>query len=450
MKSLFKKRARHSWDWNTIPIDDFKKISLKKDFLWGSGSCEYQVSGASNCSSTNWAAWEKEQKNGIKHNQRSGNSADHWNRYKEDIQLMKALHLNAYRFSLDWGKIEPLEGIYNDEAIQHYIDVCQELINNNITPMITLFHFVCPVWFEKKGGFEKEENIEYFIRFSKKMFFVLEKQVKLWCIINEPSVYTLMGYIFGDYPPGKKSFYLAGVVLKNLLKAHCDVYQLLKSTPQGKKAEFGIVYSSLKTFPRHRLNILIYLFCCYFNYIKNGAFLNFFKTGRFNWITPLGKKVSYTCKVAPNCIDFFGLNYYSRVVVRFKDIFCKTGSCYPDEIMTDMPFAIHAEGLYDAIQEASEFRLPIYITENGIADSRDDRRELFIRRHLYVMSKAIEDGFDVRGYFYWSLTDNFEWTDGFLMNFGLYHVNFSTQERTLRLGALCYKQIIINSIEANP
>ena len=113
--------------------------------------------------------------------------------------------------------------------------------------------------------------------------------------------------------------------------------------------------------------------------------------------------------------------------------------------MTDIPFAIYPEGFYDAIKEASQFNIPIYITENGIADCRDDRRATFIKRHLYVMSKAIEDGYDIRGYFYWSLIDNFEWIEGFLMKFGLYDVDFKTQQRTLREGANCYKKIIENA-----
>lgn len=444
-------RAKSRWNWHELTEHDLTYLQIPKDFLWGSGSCEYQHSGAENCSHNNWAEWEEKQIVGkaytIKQNQKSGISVDHWHRYKDDILLMKNLELNAYRFSLDWGEIEPEEGLYNYEAIQHYIDLCDELKRHGITPMVTLLHFTYPQWFDKKGGFEQEENIVFFIRFCKHMFNILQSRVTLWCTINEPPVMVLMGYILGEFPPGKKNRPLAGIVFKNLLKAHCEVYQALKALPGGPEAQIGIVHSSIHLVSLHWWNIITVGFAFYFNHIKNNAFIKYFKTGKFIWYPHLGKPIRYTNPNAPQCLDFFGLNYYSRIVIGFREIFSKSliGNCYPGETMTDMPYPIYPEGLYHELMDAAQFNVPIYVTENGIADDRDDRRELFIKRHLYVMSKAIAHGCDVRGYFYWSLTDNFEWVDGFSMCFGLYEVNFQTQQRSLRQGASCYKTIIQNA-----
>jgi beta-glucosidase len=447
-----RKAANTEWNWHAIEATELDQFKVPEGFLWGTASCEYQHSGAENCSHNNWAAWEEKKiggkKTSIKNGQKSGPSNDHWNRYKDDIQLMKELGVNSYRFSLDWGEIEPEEGVFNQTAIAHYQDLCDELKKHSITPMVTLLHFTYPHWLELKGGFEKEENIEYFVRFSKHMFIALQEKVKLWCIINELPIVVLMGYILGDFPPGKRDLKLAGFVLKNLLKAHCTVYQTLKSLPGGDQAQLGIVHSSIKFTPRHWWNIIEVLVSFYFNHIKNNKFINFFKYGTFEWLTSWGKKIKYFNKNAPKCFDFFGLNYYSRIVVGSKGFFSLSlfPTCFSGEIMTDMPYAIYPEGLYYAIKEAAEFGVPIYITENGIADCHDDRRELFIKRHLYVMGKAINAGYDVRGYFYWSLTDNFEWTDGYSMHFGLYKVNFLTQERTLRKGSACYKTIIENTV----
>ena len=357
---------------------------------------------------------------------------------------MKELGVNSYRFSVEWSEIEPREGYFDEAVIQHYVDVVDELIKNDITPMITLFHFTYPQWFSLRGGFEDSRNISYFVRFSKKIFSVLQGKVKLWCTINEPTVIMLMGYMLGEFTPGKTDFYLAGVVLRNLLQAHCAVYETLKAQPGGKEAQIGIVHAALKFVPRRWWNPIEAIPCAYFTHVKYDAILHFFLTGNFEWYTPYGLKVSYTNKKAKKSLDFFGLNYYSRAVIGMQMNLERPldGICFPGEVMTDMPYASYPEGLYEAIKDVSRLKVPIYITENGIADCRDDRRATFIKRYIYSMSKAIEDGYDVRGYFYWTLTDNFEWSEGFLMSFGLYKVDYKTQKRTLREGSKAYQDII--------
>lgn len=440
------------WDWSKLNVND---IVLPK--LCGVAMSEYQNSGAGHCPDSNWAAWEKKGThngyNTIHDNQKSGFACNFWNNYKNDVQLVKELGCNAFRLSVEWSIIEPREGEFNQDAIDHYRDLCDELIRNGITPMITLHHFTHPQWFEAKGAFEQEKNIPYFERFCVRMFEALRDKVQLWCTINEPGPYVFQGYINAAFPPGKKDMYLAGQVLKNMLIAHTRVYKKLKSLPGGADAEIGIVHQYLPFEAHSSWNLLEGATCLFMNHVFNDVIMHFLKTGVLS-----STSLSLSIKIpdAPKCNDFIGLNFYSRVVIKSnvlgslwdmnfnQDTFGKP-SCFQGEVMTDMQYPMYPEGLYNAIKAVAKLGKPIYITENGVPDGRDDRRALFIERYLYAMSRAIKEGCDVRGYFYWSLMDNFEWDEGYAKKFGLYEVDFATQKRTLRPGAECYKRAISTS-----
>ena len=433
----------NDWDWDKI---DPSNMNFPKNFLWGSATCEYQNSGAQNCPNNNWATWEnafdENGKSRIKNAQKSKKSTDHYNLYKEDIYLMKNLGLNSYRFSIEWSLIEPEEGKFDNEAIEHYKNLIDELIKNGITPMITLHHFTTPNWFHEKGSFEKEENIDYFVRFSSFVFNQFSNKVNLWCTINEPAIYSFVGYVLGRFPPGEVDLQKAGDVLKNLLIAHTKVYEKLKSLPNGQNSKIGIVHNILKFEPYNSWNPIESIPCSYLSDITSNAVVEFFKTGYFNFYIPLKAYTTYE-NFDPK-LDFVGLNYYSHPLLKMQISYSEPlySSCYEGQEMSDYTFRLYPEGLYRAIEEISAFNVPIYITENGIPDNNDTKRSVFINRYLYALSKAIEDGFDVRGYFYWTLVDNFEWNEGFLVKFGLYDVDFDTQQRTLKPGALAYKKII--------
>lgn len=446
--------ARTCWDWQKLKVND---IVLPN--LCGVAMSEYQNSGAGHCPDSNWAEWEKKgTHNGfptIHGNQKSGFACDFWNNYKNDIKLVKELGCNAFRLSVEWSIIEPREGEFNQAAIDHYRDLCDELIRNGITPMITLHHFTHPQWFEKKGAFEQEKNIAYFVRFCVRMFEALQDKVKLWCTINEPGPYVFQGYISGVFPPGQSNLPMAATVLKNMLIAHTRVYKKLKSLPGGKDAQIGIVHQYI-TFEAHSWNLLEAAPCVFMRYIFNDVIMHFLQTGQ---LFPNIPYLRTTIPDAPECNDFIGLNFYSHIVIESnilgslwdlninKEMFGKP-SCFQGEVMTDMPYSVYPEGLYDAIKAVAKLGKPIYITENGVPDECDDRRPLFIKRYLYAMSRAIKEGCDVRGYFYWSLMDNFEWNEGYTKKFGLYEIDFATQKRMLRPGAECYKRAIRTSPRA--
>ena len=443
---LHYKHPELHWDWKKI---DTNKMIFPKNFSWGTATASHQVEGG--CENNNWYLWESaKDENGnprIKDNQKAGLACNHWNKYKEDIHLIKKLGVTHYRFSLEWSKIEPKQGSYDEDVINHYSNVIDSLIQEKITPVITLHHFTNPIWFDELGGFEKEKNIDYFIDFCKMIFTQYSSRVKDWCTINEPEVYSVMGYFAGIFPPGKKEPQLAVEVLKNLLVAHTSVYKALKSLPNGKDSKIGIVKNIMQFDPYRRWNLLDWIVCRITNKIYNGIALSYLEKGTININYPFFVKLKLSSKEAALATDFFGLNYYSHSHLKFKfdsyEFF--ENKFFNHDTMTDMPYVIYPEGLYRAIKQSEKINKPIIITENGIADAVDDRRSLFIERYIYAMSQAIEEGVNVEGYFYWSLMDNFEWAEGYDMRFGLYEVDFKNQNRKLRKGSHKFVDIINES-----
>lgn len=431
------------WDWASIDTDDLK---FPEGFIWGVASAAHQVEGGH--TNNNWAAWENSSyadgRPHILNNEKVGAACEHWERYPEDIRLMQELGVSSYRFSISWSKVMPAEGVVDTLALQHYADVCDSLIAAGISPMVTLHHFEHSLWFEEMGAFEKEGNIAHFVEFSEAVYNALKDRVTYWCTINEPAVFVIAAYFDGHFPPGKQDPKLAAVVLKNLFKAHVAVYQRLKSLPGGDKAQIGIVKNMHQIDPIHPWNLLDRLLARTVNKGFNGSFITTFRDGyyRFHFPTLVGEAEAIAD--APNTLDFVGLNYYSHNGMAFSLDLDKALETlmYPGEAPTDMTYTIYPEGLYRAIQEISVLGRPIIITENGIADAKDDRRGDFIRRYVYAVSKAIADGYDVRGFHYWSLTDNFEWDLGYGQRFGLYHVDFATQKRTLREGSKEFQRIV--------
>ncbi len=427
--------------------ENFKVLTevFPEDFMWGTATAAHQVEGGN--INNNWHTWEhalnSENKPTIKNQDKSGKAADHWNRYPEDIQLMKDLGLNAYRFSIEWSKIEPQNNMIDRNAVQHYHDLVDSLLAAGITPMMTLHHFTQPKWFDDLGGFEKEENAKHFVEFSKIVFEEFVDKVNYYCTINEPNVFVTGGYVRGDFPPGKKDPELAGTVLFNLLKAHTLVYRTLKKLPGGKKAKIGIVKDIFVFEPLNRFHPGDWLVARTVDKAFNESTLEFLKTGYYNFDFP-PVQISKKYPMAKGSYDFAGLNYYSHIVFNFS--FDQDKALEPhmpkDEIKTDMEYTMYPEGLYTAIKRISSLGAPIIITENGVADRDDDMRSEYIRKHLAAVSKAMKEGYDIDGYFYWSLMDNFEWAEGYDMKFGLYALDTLSQKRTLRKGALTLKNII--------
>jgi len=442
--SSFKKTSPLiKWDWETINTDE---MTFPNDFIWGTASAAHQVEG--NNENSNFAWWEKQvDESGISRIKNRDNSrvaCDHWNRYPEDIQLMKTLGTNAYRFSVSWSKIMPQENTIDSSALLHYVQVCDSLIASGITPVVTLHHFTHPIWFMEKGGFAKEENIPDFIEFATLVFNALSDKVPYWCTFNEPGVYVIAAYFNGNFPPGRSEPKMAAAAYLNMIRAHVQLYDELKTTEAGKNAAIGIVKNFQQFDPMHRNDLRDWAICHMVDGAFNESFLEAFRSGKFKFSFPTLVSVNEEIEGAAGKLDFLGLNYYSHNAMDFSlniDASLEL-KLYPGETPSDMDYTMYPEGIYRAIKRASTLDVPIIITENGIADSLDDRRGLFIQQYLYAVHRAMQEGADVKGYFYWSLMDNFEWDLGYGMRFGLYEVDFETQQRRLREGSKEYVRIV--------
>jgi beta-glucosidase len=394
-------------------VDD---LIFPKNFLWGSATSAHQVEGNNN--NNQWWIWEQEGGH-IADGTVSGLACDQYNRYKEDIQLMKELGHQCYRFSLEWSRIEPEQGRFNAKEIEHYRDVLATLVDNGITPMVTLHHFTNPIWLQKMGAWENSEIIDLFERFTIHVAEELGDLIFFWNTINEPMIVAFLGYLIGEHPPNKRNMPLYLKVAVNLIKSHAKSYQAIHQTVKNvKRPQVGIVASLVSFEPSD----------------PNWWFLDGMATGTIG--PPFAKNEQYPPLKGSS--DFIGVNYYTRFLI-------KEG--IPDPIngpgeKNDMGWEIYPQGLLNLLITLKQYNRPIYITENGICTAQDESRAKFIIQHLSSIYRAMQQNVVIRGYLYWSLMDNFEWAQGFAKRFGLVEVNYETLERKSRPSAYLYRDII--------
>lgn len=393
---------------------DKQFLAFPKGFLWGTASSSYQVEGGL---TNDWSEWEKSsrrlkwlKKRGLDPLEyQSGLAANSWERMEDDIACIKRLNNNAYRFSVEWSRIEPEEGVFNEEALEKYRHFVRRLKEEGIEPFITLWHWPVPLWLRAQGAWEKASTIERFIRYAEKVVTALP-EVKFWITLNEVEGYVGNGYLTGIWPPAKHNFFLYRRVLNNLIAAHNQAYGAIKKINPAAQVTIATPQAHFVAAPdpisRFALKIA--------DWWWNKRFLSH----------------------VIDHIDFIGLNYYWEIDMKYLS-FSKTKG----PLVSDRGWSIRPEGLYHVLVGLKKYGLPIYITENGISDSNDSQRPDFIRGMLSNAQRAIAEGVDLRGYFYWSLLDNFEWAFGYASKFGLYSFDKKTWERSPRPSADLYGQI---------
>ncbi len=420
-------------DWQKIDLSD---VEFPNTFAWGVATASHQIEGHNQ---NNWTQFEESKKL-----ERSGEACDHWNRWRTDFQLIENLGVGHYRFSIEWSRIETNMGTWDDDAIMHYSNMIDDLIGRNIEPMVTLHHFSHPIWFEEMGGFTKSENVELWVRFSEKMFTQFGDRVKWWCTINEPAVFTSMGYVLGEFPPGKRSFKLTKSVSRNMMMAHARCYHALKSMPGGEDAQIGLVKNINIFDPYRRWNLLHWVQSKLLDEMFNRCWIRSLKTGKFRAPSSI-----FSTKIdgLKNSSDFIGVNYYTHLLTTpFMPTTVDLDPLKrPWEERTDFRYPMYAEGLRRSFDMVRCLNLPIFVTENGVADDDDDMRPEHVRRHLWVTSQAIRDGLDIRGFYHWSLMDNFEWAEGYAQRFGLYHVEYDTQIRSIKESGKVYADYVTDT-----
>jgi beta-glucosidase len=402
-------------------------------FFWGASSSAHQAEGGNR---NDWTEWETKNAkflvNAAKNhtpaggwpsyiirnypnplqeeNYISGRASDHYNRFEEDFEIAKKLGHNAHRFSIEWSRIEPDEGVFDEKEVAHYRNAVKALRKRNIEPFVTLWHFTLPVWLAEKGGVLNKNFPVYFKRYVQKIVSSLKNDVNFWITVNEPEIYSLNSYVRGIWPPQKKKIFYFYTALGKIIKSHLLAFRVIKEI--SPPAQVGA-----------SLNL---------NYFESagGAINNFLKKAAdkiWNF---------YFLNRAGEGLDFIGLNYYFHNRINYG--FGKNKNVS----VSDLGYEIYPEGIYHVLCSLKKYRKSVYVTENGVADLKDAYREKFIKDHIGWIKKAIDEGIDARGYFHWSLTDNFEWDKGFWPRFGLVEIDYRTMERKIRPSAFAYKKIM--------
>lgn len=416
-------------------------FQFPKGFFWGAATSSHQVEGGNR---NDWAEWEPanaerlareaESKFGrlpnwpsIKaqaqdpENYISGRACDHYHRFREDFDIAKRLGHNAHRFSIEWSRIEPEEGKFDEVAIEHYREVIRALRERGMEPFVTLWHWTIPLWVRDQGGWENPKTVRDFARYAERLAASFSDLVMFWMPLNEPSSYIGASFVLGLWPPQVRSLRRANGVFPNLVAANREAYRAIHSAIPRAVVGVGNYLTDnegYRGWPHNRLLALIVA------YVRNWRFLNAFDAAQ----------------------DFIGVQYYHHdalnVTLPGRGRWGPIETRNENRWANDLGWEVHPEGIYRVLKAVAAYRKPIYITENGTADADDDHRGRFIGEHTVWIARAIQEGVQVRGYFHWSLLDNFEWDKGFWLRFGLVEIDYQTLERKIRPSAWEYKKII--------
>lgn len=405
---------------------DKYKNQFPINFLWGASTSSHQVEGGTH---NQWSVWElqvaqekaknahldldwlpnwKEIKKQAENpeNYISGKGVEHYKRYKEDIKIIKQLNLNSFRFGVEWARIQPKEGEWDIKEIEYYKNYIKELKHQGIEPMMNLWHWTLPVWFDEKGGFKNRENLKFWDEFIRKVAEEFAPLVQNIITLNEPNVYVSYSYVMGLWPPNQKSWMKASQVIWHLVLAHRRAYRILKK--KKPTLNIGIAQQLANIQAKRPHNFFDQIMTKWMRFFWNWWFYNRIK----------------------NYQDFIGFNYY------FTDYYRVIHRDNPEVPTSDLGWYMEPEGLYPLLLRTwSRYRKPIIITENGVADTHDQYRQWWLEETIIAMERALSEGVKLIGYYHWSLLDNFEWAYGWWPKFGLVAVDRRTMKRTIRPSA---------------
>ena len=412
------------------------------DFRWGAATASHQVEG--NNTNNQWWAWEQ-QPGRIAGGHTSGLACDWWDNAEADFDRAAAMNLTTLRLSIEWSRVEVAPGRIDTAALDRYREMLRGLRDRGIEPMVTLHHFSDPLWLAEKGGWTNPDVIPYFVRYVDQVMRALGDYATLWCTINEPNVYASEGYILGMFPPGAQDLNMAATVLRNMLRAHAAAYRVIHRSQED--AQVGLAHNLRFFDPANPSRPLDRIAAWVHDLWFNQTTLRALAPGKLVplgwWLPPLGFLPAFATQ---GTLDWIGLNYYTRDLVRFDRHSEEPGMSQllhsEDAELLDGDYGeLYPEGLARACRRLARLNIPIHITENGIPDGDDDQRPRALLRHLHQLWRVIQENVPVMSYYHWTLVDNFEWSEGWTLPFGLIEVDPHTQERTPRPSADLYGAI---------
>lgn len=385
-------------------------LKFRDGFLWGSSVASYQVEG--NINNCDWSAAFP-----------AGKACQYYSKYEKYFDIAKELNQNIHRFSLEWSRIQPEEGKFDRLEIEHCKKVLLALRERGVKSMLTVWHWTLPIWFSELGGWENGKSSAYFQQYVKFVTEELGDLVDYWVVLNEPELYLSLAYFLGKFPPQKKMSLHSIFVFKNLVDAHRKGYDTIHEIIPDAKVSSALNLTYVDSFKDH--SMVNSISAKIWDWFRNGLFLSCFS----------GK------------MDFFSVNYYfhDRIRIDLKQFPFIFRIQNENKEVSDLGWEIYPEGIYHILMSLKRRNMPIFITENGLADKDDSKRAKFITEHLKWIHKAMGYGADVRGYLHWSLIDNFEWTFGFTPRFGLVEMNYGTMETKIRPSAFVYAAICKNN-----
>ena len=425
------------------------RFQFPKRFLWGASTSAHQVEGGLH---NNWTVWELENARSLAKsaeykmghlpiwpevkgqatkpdNYVSGDAIDHYHRYEQDFDIMKKMHLNAFRFSIEWSRIEPEEGAWDPAAIEHYRKYIKALKKRGLEPMLTLFHWTTPVWFAKKGGFEKAANVQYFVRYAEKVLEELGSDLRYITTVNEPDTVVGLGYWLQEHPPFKRNRLLGLWVYRNLLKGHKQIYKSARRLSRRFKIGFVKGYTHAKPADQRWLTRLMV------------------------WLDPVIRDDLVLAYVGRKT-DFIGVNYYftdyyggTKIVLGQDSHIAEDRligkSNLPPGQLSDLGWGLEPANIENVLMRLTKHKKPMFVMETGVADRNDIHRKDWLNGTISAVHRALKTGADVRGYLHWSAFDNFEWAFGRWPRFGLIGIDYEDNlKRKPRKSALYYAAFV--------
>lgn len=424
-------------------------LSFPDGFLWGTATAGHQIEGDNRHS--NW--WEWERQGLVNDGTRSGRACDYWNRWRDDHALMQQYGHNVFRLGLEWARIEPERGRYDESAIARYRAILEDLQQRGIRVCLTLNHWVVPQWFAAADSWLAADALEHWERFVRRVVPELGPLVDLWVTLNEPMVPVLAGYLAGYHPPCRRRPLQAAKVFRTLLRAHARAYaiihELVPTTPGGGPVQVGYAGAYQYVEPFHESGpwrALEKPLAAVIERVSFDAWDRSVLSGRV--AAPFG--YGQTIPGLQGSCDFLGVNYYMRISAQLGPgtLSNVKGGGYaapPGIEITEMGWQVYPPGFYAVLMNLHRrFGIPLYVTENGCCDSNDELRRRYLLSHWAAMQRAIADGCALRGYMHWTFVDNFEWREGFEKRFGLFAMEHEDPalERVPRRSAEMLREVI--------